>query len=75
MTFVTTENQFKEIRPGDKLFLMSDGIKLVPRASLEISLQCPDQYKSIIADAFNKGWIKPVAHLKTTEVFWENLRD
>lgn len=68
-----TGKKFKTIKSTDIDFMLCDGIKLVPRASLEISSQCPDQYKSIIADAFNKGWLKPIAHIPVHEHFMEQL--
>ena len=66
--------QVKTIRPGEADFLFyPDEITICPRAGLEISLECPDKYKSIIADAFNKGWLKPIAHIPVHEHFMEKL--
>jgi hypothetical protein len=73
MTFTQPENRFREIRPGDDHFMMTDGIKLVPRASLEFSSDCPKKYIDIIARCYENGWIKTVAHVKTKELFWEVL--
>ena len=73
MTFIIQENQFKEINRDDEHFMMTDGIKLVPRAGIEISNQCPREYKLILADCLDRGWIKPVAYVKTKELFWEVL--
>jgi hypothetical protein len=52
---------------------MTDGIKIVPRAGLEISNQCPYEYKLILADCIDRGWLKPVAYIKTKELIWEVL--
>ncbi len=66
--------RYKIIKSTDINFMFCpDGMTLVPRASLEISLQCPDHYKSIIADAFDKGWLKPIAHIPVHEHFMEEL--
>lgn len=75
MTFTEPEKQFKDIRPGDEHFNMTDGIKLVPRASLEIGKGCPEYFKTIIAKAYTEGWLVPIAHVKTKELFWEVLGD
>ena len=73
MTIITPENRFNEIRPGDEHFTMNDGIKLVPRAMIEISQECPEVYKSAIIEAYQEGWLTPVACVKTKELFWEVL--
>ena len=75
MTFIEPEKQFKKIRPGDELFHMTDGFKLVPRAGFEIGKGCPEYFKTIIAKAYNEGWLIPVANVKTKELFWELLED
>jgi hypothetical protein len=75
MTFVSPEKQFKEIRPGDEMFHMIDGIKLVPRASFEIGEGCPEYFKTIIAKAYTEGWLIPVAYMKESEYVWEKLGD
>jgi hypothetical protein len=75
MTFTIHENRFKEIRQDDAHFRMIDGIKMVPRAGLEISTSCPYNYKLILAECIDKGWVKPVAYVKTKELFWEVLGD
>jgi hypothetical protein len=73
MTFIIPENNFKEIKRDDALFYMTDGIRLVPRASIEISKSCPYNYQQIIADCIDRGWVKPVAYIKTKELIWEKL--
>ena len=37
------------------------------RASIEISPSCPSRYADIIAQCYNNGWIKPVAHVTEKE--------
>ena len=73
MTFTVQENRFKEIRRDNEHFMMTDGIRLVPRAGLEISKSCPREYQLILADCIDRGWVKPVAYVKTKEIFWETL--
>ena len=75
MTFHIPENRFREIRPDDPHFAMNDGIKLVPRAAIEVKKNIPYNYQLIITECIDKGWIKPVAYVKTKELFWEVLGD
>lgn len=71
MTITQPENRFAKIARGDDNFLMTDGIKLVPRASIEFSELCPTILIIQIQDAIAKGYIKPVAYVKTKELFWQ----
>ena len=64
---------FKEIRQGDSDFLMSDGIKLVPRAYIEISDVCPTSIKMAIHRAMADGYLKTVACVKTKDYMWEKI--
>jgi hypothetical protein len=75
MIFTTTGTTFKEIQQGDPDFTMTDGIKLVPRAGLEISKNCPREYKLILVECINNGWLKPVSYIKESEYVWEKLGD
>lgn len=63
--FVT--KTIKTIRPGDKMFYIHNGFMTSDRASLEITQQCPQQYVNIIAQCYENGWIKPVAHVTEQE--------
>ena len=65
--------KFKEIKQGEADFLMSDGIKLVPRACLEISEDCSPYMKTVIAEASRRGWLKSIAYVKETDFMWETL--
>ena len=73
MTFETPENRFVKLTRGDDKFMMTDGIKIVPRANIEFSNLCPANTMLQISDAIARGWVKPVAYVKTKELFWEIL--
>lgn len=73
MTFTTLENPFKRISNNDQQFYMNDGIRQVPRAAIEVQQNIPYNYKLMITECIDKGWIKPVAYVKTKELFWEVL--
>lgn len=67
-------NKAKAYRRGEPGFMFSpDGIALVPRAAIEIDNQCPGHWKTIIAEAYDKGWLKAVAYQPVHEEFMEEL--
>jgi len=75
MIKISTGRPHKTLRSKDADFSFSpDGIKLVPRASFEISVECPREYRLIIAECIGNGWLKPVAHMRDTEYTMELLR-
>jgi hypothetical protein len=71
----TSTNTYKTLKPKDPDFSFSpDGITLVPRAGIEISIKCPDNYFHVLQTCIDKGWIKPVAHIRDVEYTMELLR-
>ena len=65
----------KTLRQRDPDFTFSpDGIKIVPRASFEISSGCPYNYREIIQECISHGWLKTVAHMRDVEYTMELLR-
>jgi hypothetical protein len=75
LTFIFRDKTFKKLKRGDENFFMTDGIQMVPRAGMEISQRCPDNYKSLIQECLEHGWLVPVAYVKEKELFWEVLGD
>ena len=67
MTYTVTRSNVKSIRSGDPHFRISNGLVISSRASFEISNNCPGEYRSILLQAMNAGWIKPVAHVTEEE--------
>jgi hypothetical protein len=68
--------QVKILKAKDKDFTFSpDGFTLVPRAAIEISQRCPENYKDLIQECIRHGWVKPIAYMKDTEYFWETLQN
>lgn len=61
-------------RRDDDFFFSPDGMTLVPRADIEIDQRCPDHWKTIIAEAMRKGWLRPRSHMRDTEYTMEILR-
>jgi hypothetical protein len=74
MIKITAGRPHKTLRQSDLDFTFSpDGIKLVPRASFEISQRCPENYRDLIAECINHGWLKPVAYLTERELLMSGL--
>ena len=75
MIKISAGRPHKTLRQSDADFAFSpDGMKIVPRASFEISDQCPREYRLVIADCINNGWLRPVAHMRDVEYTMELLR-
>jgi hypothetical protein len=73
MTYTVARTNVKSIRPGEPHFTISNGLVVTSRASFEISNSCPSEYKSILLQAINAGWIKPVAHVTERELIFMGL--
>lgn len=69
-----SKQKFLKLTNGDTDFMMTDGIKLVPRATIEISLMCPSNLMIQIQDAMAKGYIKAVAYVREESYMWEQLK-
>jgi hypothetical protein len=75
MIKITTGRPHKTLRSTDADFKFSpDGLTIVPRASFEVSNHCPAQYKQVIVECINNGWLKPVAHMRDVEYTMELLQ-
>jgi len=75
MTIKITTRQtcIRTLRQGDPKWLIVDGSVAAPRAGFEITTKCPREYKEIIQDCIYRGWLKPVANVRDTELFWEEF--
>lgn len=71
--FADNTTKFKEIHQSDSDFYLTDGIKIVPRAYIEISDVCPMNIKMAIHRAMADGYLKTVACVKTQDYMWEKL--
>lgn len=74
MILSKTHRRFKTWSQGDPGFNFSpDNLTLVPRAGFQINELCPREYKLIIAECINNGWLKVIAHQPIEEHFMEEL--
>lgn len=67
LTFRTSDDPIVTIRQGEAGFMIQDGVYISPRAGFEISEDCPNEYKDMIIHAMGKGWLVPVAYLRSSE--------
>jgi hypothetical protein len=72
--FTVAKSNIRTIRPGDSKFLLNDTFTVCQRASIEISKDCPREYRLIIAECINNGWLKPVAHVYGKELTMDAMR-
>jgi len=74
VTYSNSNSKIKKLTPNDPDWFMShDNVTLTPRAGLEISNRCPENYQSLIQECIKHGWLKPVAYLKESDWAWEQL--
>ena len=73
MTYTVSKSTTKRIYRGQPGFDMIDGVKLVPRAEVEILGQCPSHVRDTVAWAIAKGWVQPVANVRDDELVWDKL--
>jgi hypothetical protein len=73
MNITSSPSKVRSIRQDDPNFLISDKFTLTPRASFEVSTNCPSQYKQVIAECINNQWLKPVAYISEKEAVFIGL--
>jgi hypothetical protein len=74
MNFTTHQSNIRTIRQGDPKFTLTDRFVTCPRAGFEISNRCPENYRSLIQECIQHGWLKPVAHVYGKELTMDALR-
>lgn len=75
MTFITHKSKIKTVKSDDRLWNITDGLMIAPRAGFEISQSCPREYRMILDECIARGWIKPVAYMRDDEYMWEELKE
>ena len=68
------QTNIRTIKPGDPKFIITDGLKTATRAGFEINSQCPYSYRTVIEECVRNGWLKAIAHVKDSELFWDELQ-
>lgn len=75
MTFTIHQSTIKTLRQGDRHFLIQDKFTVTPRAGIEISHRCPENYRDLIQECIRHGWLKSVAHMTEREMLFIGLTD
>lgn len=75
MTFTTPKVKIKTINRDDRMFYIKGDMTVTPRAGFEISKSCPREYRLILSECIDKGWLKPVAYMRDDEYVWEQLKE
>jgi hypothetical protein len=73
MNIKIRNSQIRLIKPNDRRFLIDDGIVTSPRAGFEISSNCPVDYKIVLQECINNGWLTPVAYMTEREMLFVGL--
>lgn len=74
MKITAKKSNILTIRQDDPRFLLTDGITMSPRAGFEINQLCPKEYKMIISECINNGWLKPVAYVYGKQLTMDAMR-
>ena len=74
MYITNSKIKIKALKRGDNNFTINDGLTLTPRAGFQINQECPREYKLILAECINNGWLTPVAFMTDNEYMWEELQ-
>ena len=75
MGFKLHSSRFRTIRSKDPNFNLVDGMLVTPRAGFEVVKECPREYKLIIQDCIERGWLRPVANVYDHELTFDVLKD
>jgi len=73
MTFKTHKSQIRTIKQDDPRFQIQDVFTIATRAGFEISNSCPIEYKMVLQECINNGWLKPVAYMTERELLFSGL--
>jgi hypothetical protein len=73
MTFKQQQSRLRTIRHNDADFMLHDDMMISPRAGIEISQRCPENYRSLIQECVDHGWLRPVATVYDYELTFDKL--
>jgi hypothetical protein len=73
MNFTTHHGQIRTLKQSDPCFRIIDKFTTCGRAGFEISKQCPREYKLILSECIDRGWIQPVAYITERELLISGL--
>jgi hypothetical protein len=71
--FTVDQEDTVKLLPEDQGFSFYQGALRYPRASMQISVDCPDHVRDAIMQAQYRGWLRPVVHMKQEEWAWARM--
>ena len=63
------------LKANDPDFLLRDKFVVSPRAGFEIDNRCPYNYRRVITECLQNGWLKPVATVYDHEITFARLKN
>lgn len=75
MKFTTRKTQIKTIKQEDPRFHIWDEFIVAHRAGFEVDQRCPREYRMIISECIDRGWLKPVAYMTERELIFAGLNN
>jgi hypothetical protein len=73
MKLTKSRSTIKFIDSNDPLFVIRDGDYLAKRAGFKINPHAPAEYKRIIFECIDNGWLTPVAYMTNKEIVLAGL--
>lgn len=73
MKITSYKTSLRTIKPNDPRFIINDGLVISPRAGFHILPECPREYKLVIQDCIQRGWLQPVANVTERELLFIGL--
>ncbi len=73
MKITSRQSQIQTIKSDDPRFRIIDGMVVVPRAAIKINSGCPQNFKHLIEQCVQQGWIEPIAHVTERELIFIGL--
>lgn len=73
MKITSHKSKIRSLKNDNPHFFINDGFVVSPRAGFEINKKCPAEYRLIISECINRGWLKPVAHISEKEMIFIGL--
>ena len=73
MNITTHQSQIRTLKSGNPKFHIYDKFVTAPRAGFEIDKRCPKEYRDIILQCLNNGWLTPIANVTERELLFMGL--
>jgi hypothetical protein len=74
MRYKVNKTSLVTLKPNDPDFLLKDQFVVSARAGFEIDSRCPDNYKIVIRECLQNGWLKPVATVYDHEITFARMK-